>query len=86
MVKIEMEKLETVQEALDILEAHYRGLEDAWVDAGEPIREVDSLLDASEVLGWIRELWSIKTTGKQICRSPFEYSRLEEVNLYLSKL
>lgn len=86
MVKIEIDKVETVKAAMDLLEAHYKGIEDAWVAKGEPIMEIDILLDASEVLGWIRELWSIKTTGQQICRSPFEYSRLEEVNLYLSKL
>jgi hypothetical protein len=86
MVKIEMEKVETVEKALEVLEAHYKGLEDAWVVKGEPHQEIDTLLDASEVLGWLRELWSIKTTGQQICRSPFDYSRLEEVNLYLSKL
>jgi hypothetical protein len=86
MVKIEMEKVETIEKALEVLEAHYKGLEDAWVAKGEPHQEIDTLLDASEVLGWIRELWSIKTTGRQICRSPFQYSRLDEVNFYLSKL
>ncbi len=86
MVEIEMDKVETVKEALEILEAHYRGLEDNWIANGEPYEEIDNLLDASEILGWLRELWSIKTTGQQICRSPFRNDRLDEVNLYLSKL
>ena len=86
MVKIVIDKVETVKAALEILEAHYKGLEDGWVKKGKPMMEIDNLFDADEALAWVRELHQLLTTGVRSYRSPFEYEKLEEVNSYLSKL